>query len=258
MAPILSILFWTFFVVSCVPLFAGALVIWLLSLPCDRDGRVLHLYSCFWAQLYFYLNPLWRLRVEGREKLPWRGPAVIVSNHQSLGDVLVLFGLYRPFKWVSKASIFKLPFLGWNMMLNRYIPLVRGDRASVAKMMAACEAWLARGLPVLLFPEGTRSPDGEVKTFKDGAFVLAAAAGCVVVPVALSGTAEVIPKHGFVLRKRANCRVRVLEPVDPKQFGGEVARLRDEVRARIVAAKTELDAALGVHRSTGARPDEHR
>lgn len=244
MEAIFSALFWTFFAASCVPLFAGALALWLVTLPFDRDRRALHLYSCFWAQLYFYVNPLWRLRVEGRERLPWRGGAVIVSNHASIGDILVLFGLYRPFKWVSKASNFNLPFLGWNMRLNRYVPLVRGDAQSVKAMLAACEEWLRRGVPVLMFPEGTRSPDGEVKAFKEGAFRLALSTGCPIIPVALSGTAEVVPKHGWILRRPADCRVRVLEPVDPKGFGGDVERLRDEVRGRIVAAKAELDAEM--------------
>ena len=124
-----SVLFWSFFAASSAVLFCVALVLFLVTWPFDRDGRVLHLFSCAWAQLYFWVNPGWSLRIEGRERLPWHGPAVLVSNHQSLGDILVLFGLYRPFKWVSKASNFKLPFLGWNMYLNRYVGLVRGDKA---------------------------------------------------------------------------------------------------------------------------------
>ena len=82
--------------------------------------------------------------MDGRAHLPWRGGAVLVSNHASLGDILVLFGLYRPFKWVSKASNFRLPFIGWNMRLNRYVGVVRGQRESVVKMLADCEAWLDR------------------------------------------------------------------------------------------------------------------
>jgi 1-acyl-sn-glycerol-3-phosphate acyltransferase len=249
MKAVLSVLFWLFFALSCIPLFAGALVVWLLTLPFDADGRVLHLYSCFWAQVSFYVNPVWRLRIEGREKLPWRGAAVLVSNHASLADILVLFGLYRPYKWVSKASNFRLPFIGWNMRMNRYVQLVRGDPESIGKMMAASEAWLDKGVPVLMFPEGTRSPDGEVQAFKDGAFRLSMAKGCPLYPIVLAGTADVLPKHGLVLRRRANCRVRVLEPVDPRPFGGDVAAFRDAVRAQIVAGKAALDAELGLGHS---------
>jgi len=248
---VLSTLFWAFLALSCVPLFAGACLVWLVTLPFDPDGRVLHLYSCFWAQLYFYVNPAWRLRVEGRERLPWRGAAVLVANHASLGDILVLFGLYRPFKWVSKASNFRLPFIGWNMRLNRYVSLVRGDPDSIGRMMLACERWLDRGVPVLLFPEGTRSPDGEVKAFKDGAFRLSLAKGCPLIPIVLAGTADVLPKHGLVLRGRADCRVRVLEPVDPGAFAEDVAAFRDQVRTRIVEAKASLDAGLAREHAAG-------
>jgi 1-acyl-sn-glycerol-3-phosphate acyltransferase len=248
MKAVLSILFWAFFALSCIPLFALAVLVWLVTFAFDRNGRVLHLYSCFWAQVYFYANPAWRLRVEGRERLPWHGAAVLVSNHASLADILVLFGLYRPFKWVSKASNFRLPFIGWNMSLNRYVPLVRGDADSIGKMMAASEAWLDKGVPVLMFPEGTRSPDGQLKAFKDGAFRLSMAKGCLLYPIVLSGTADVLPKHGLVLRRRANCRARVLEPVDPKPFGTDVAAFREDVRARMLSAKAALDEELARER----------
>jgi 1-acyl-sn-glycerol-3-phosphate acyltransferase len=243
-----SIVFWSFFVCSSLVLFLGALVVRAVTLPFDRNGVVLHLYSCFWAQLYFYVNPLWRLRVEGREHLPWRGAAILVANHESLGDILVLFGLYSPFKWVSKASNFKLPLIGWNMWLNRYVGLVRGDRESVAKMMVACEHWLSRGVPILMFPEGTRSPDGQIKAFKDGAFQLAVKMNCPVIPVVLTGTAATLPKHGLVLQTQANCHVQVLPPVDPAPFGGNVQAMLEHVRNLMVAEKARIEAQQGLAR----------
>ena len=238
-----STLYYLFMVVTCVTYFAGALVIWLLSWPFDRNRKLLHLYSCVWAQTYFVIHPLWRLRIEGRSKLPWRGPAVLAANHQSLGDILVLFGLFRPFKWVSKASVFKVPFLGWNMWLNGYVGLVRGDKDSIARMMEECRQWLKRGVPVLLFPEGTRSNDGEVKAFKDGAFRLACECNVPLIPIALTGTADTLPKHGYKVSLRSDCRVRVLDPIQPADFGNSVEALREETRARIIAAKAELDRA---------------
>jgi len=242
MRTLISLVYWTLVALSTVPLFAGALLIAAASFPFDHNRKFLHLYSCAWAQLYFRSNPFWRLHIEGRDRLPWRGPAVLVANHQSLGDILVLFGLFRPFKWVSKQSVFQIPFIGWNMWLNGYVGLVRGDRESVARMFQACEWWLDRGVPVLLFPEGTRSPDGEVKAFKDGAFQLAVKKGCPLVPIALAGTARTLPKHGFVLRGRANCRVQVLEAIDPARFAGDVPALRDRVRALIIDEVRRLES----------------
>lgn len=244
MKAVYSVVFWSFFAVSSAALFVGAVLVFLLTRPFDPKGRVLHLYSCFWAQLYFYVNPLWSLRVEGRERLPWDGPAVLVANHESLGDILVLFALYRPFKWVSKESVFKAPFLGWNMRLNGYVPLKRGDKESIGKMMAACEAWLERGVPVLMFPEGTRSPDGEIKAFKDGAFRMAVSRRAPVIPVVICGTSNTLPKHGLVMTTDARCHLKVLPPVDPAPFGEDVAALREHVRALMIEEKARMVAAL--------------
>ncbi len=236
-----SVVFWVFMVVTCVLMFFVGLGVFLVTLPFDPNGRAQHLFSCFWAQIYFYCNPFWRLRVEHRDRMPWRGPAVVVANHQSLGDILVLFGLYRPFKWVSKASVFKMPFLGWNMALNRYVRLVRGSKESIAKMMTDCERWLDRGVPVMIFPEGTRSKDGAVLPFKDGAFRLSVGKNVPVIPIVITGTARTLPKHGFLLDSRADCVVRVLPPVDPAAFGGDVAALRDHVRELIIAEKARIE-----------------
>lgn len=238
MLALLSILYWAFFVLTLAPCFLVALAVFALTAPFDRRRVALHLWSCLWASTYVYLNPLWRRRVEGRERLPWRGPAVIVSNHLSLVDIPVLFGLYRPFKWVSKSSVFRVPFLGWNMWLNGYVPITRGAADSVRRMMARCRELLAQGSPVLLFPEGTRSPDGRLQPFKDGAFRLALDAGVPVIPVALSGTADTLPKHGVIMRNRMRAVVRVLEPIDPAGYA-DARALRDAARDAIARALGE-------------------
>ncbi len=233
MRAVYSILLWGFLVVSSLVCFSIQVILWLVTRPFDRNGLVIHLFSCFWAQLYFLVNPLWRLRVEGRHKVPWRGAAVLVANHQSMADILVVYGLYRPFKWVSKASVFKVPVIGWNMVLNRHIRLVRGDKESVLEMLERCRYWLRRGVAIMMFPEGTRSKDGKLLPFKDGAFSLAVEMGCPVIPLAITGTRRMLPKHGFLLGGRADCRLRVLDPVDPRAFRGDVAALRDHVRRLI-------------------------
>lgn len=231
----LSYAYWALIGLTCPIFFVGALLIWLVTLPFDRRRTALHLYSCAWAVFYVAINPMWRLRVTGREHLPWRGPAVIVANHSSLIDILVLFGLFRPFKWVSKAENFKIPFVGWNMHLNGYVSLVRGDRASVIAMLAECSRLIDRGNPVLFFPEGTRSTDGLLRPFKDGAFELAVQHGIPLIPVAVHGTASALPKHGMVLQEHVDARVEILDPLDPADFGS-VADLREAARARIATA----------------------
>jgi 1-acyl-sn-glycerol-3-phosphate acyltransferase len=239
-----SFIYYLFMAVTSALFFLGAVPLLLVTYPFDRDRRILHLYSCAWAQLYFHCNPLWRMDVIGREHLPWRGPAVLVANHQSLGDILVLFGLYRPFKWFSKASVFRLPFLGWNMKLNGYVGLVRGNKESIIKMMEECSAWLKRGVPVLMFPEGTRSEDGAIKEFKDGAFRMAIDQNCPIIPIAVSGTAATLPKHGFKVTLRSHCIVRVLPPVSPASFDMDLGALKDHVRRQMIDAKAEQEGWL--------------
>ncbi|MBG0562272.1 1-acyl-sn-glycerol-3-phosphate acyltransferase [Actinoplanes sp. NEAU-A11] len=239
MLRVFSVAFWAFIGITSPVFFLGALAVWLVTLPFDRRRVVLHLYSSAWAICYVYLNPLWRLRVRGRDRLPWRGAAVLVANHASLVDILVLFGLFRPFKWVSKQEIFKVPVIGWNMRLNGYVPLVRGSGASVRRMMEHCDRLLSAGSPIMIFPEGRRSPDGALQAFKNGAFDLAVRHGVPVFPIAVHGTGRALPKHGLVLRDRADMRIEVLAPLDPAEFAS-VEDLRDAARQAISEALPPL------------------
>ena len=231
----LSYAYWAFIAVTCPFWYAAAAVVWAVTRPFDRRRVVLHMFCSLWATNYLWLNPIWSVRTTGRERIPWRGGVVIVANHASLIDILVLYCLYRPFKWVSKAENFKIPFVGWGMVLNDYVPLVRGDRDSVVRMMAECDRHLAMGSPVLFFPEGTRSRDGGLGAFKDGAFELAVRHGVPVVPVALHGTGRALPKHGMVLEAHVDAHVEILEPLDPAAHAG-AAQLRDATRERIASA----------------------
>ncbi|MFC7529681.1 lysophospholipid acyltransferase family protein [Actinoplanes sp. GCM10030250] len=235
MLRVFSVAFWAFIGITSPVFFLGAVILWLVTLPFDRRRVVLHLYSSAWAILYVHLNPLWRLRVSGRDLLPWRGAAVLVANHASLVDILVLFGLFRPFKWVSKQEIFKIPVIGWNMRLNDYVPLVRGSGASVRRMMDHCDRHLRAGSPVMIFPEGRRTQDGTLQTFKNGAFELAVRHGVPVFPIAVHGSRRALPKHGLVLRDRADIRIEVLAPLQPADYP-DVQALREAARQAISAS----------------------
>jgi 1-acyl-sn-glycerol-3-phosphate acyltransferase len=217
----LSTLFWVFLAGSSFALFPVAGAIWALSLPFDPRLRLLHAFTCFWASLYTWMNPAWPVRIEGREKIRRDEAYVMVANHQSLLDILVLFRLFVHFKWVSKIENFQIPLIGWNMRLNRYIELRRGERSSVIQMLTQCRATLASGSSVMIFPEGTRSPDGSLRAFKTGAFELAKATGRPILPIVVEGTASALPKRGFVLQGRHRILVRVLDEIPPESFAAE-------------------------------------
>jgi len=161
-----SLLFWGFMTLSSVLLFPVAFLVWLVSVPFDRRRWLIHRFTSLWASLYTWLNPAWRVRVIGRERLYEDGPTVLVANHNSLVDILVLFRLQSHFRWVSKQENFRVPFVGWNMTLCDYIPIRRGDAASVQSMMRHCDRALADGNSIFMFPEGTRSTNGRLRSFK--------------------------------------------------------------------------------------------
>lgn len=218
--------------------FLVAILIFLVTGLFDRRGVILHLFSSFWASLYLWCMPLVSVQIRGRKKLNWKKRYIIVSNHQSQLDILAAFGLFFPFKWVSKAEVFRLPFIGWNMILNRYIKLRRGDRSSVARMMRSCTQALRKGCSLYFFPEGTRSRTGELKPFKPGAFILAKETQTPVLPVVIEGTRDVLPKNSLVLNSRKAIRVCVLDEVP-------VSALKDRTPEEIAHA---VRKTIGIHR----------
>jgi 1-acyl-sn-glycerol-3-phosphate acyltransferase len=241
LAPLGSALFWGFIVVTSVLLFPVAVLIWVVTRPFDPRTRALHAFTCFWASLYTWLNPVWRVHVTGREHVRRGETYVMVANHLSLVDILVLFRLFVPFAWVSKQENFEVPFIGWNMRLNGYIPLRRGDKQSAAVMMDACRRTLRGGTSIMMFPEGTRSRTGELQAFKPGAFALAGESGLPVLPIVLRGSGDALPKRGWVLRGRHAISVEVL-PAIPVEAGTDVSVLTDAVRQCFVDALARGDA----------------
>jgi 1-acyl-sn-glycerol-3-phosphate acyltransferase len=232
-----STLFWLFVVATSLALFPIAALIWAATVLVDPRLVLLHRFTCFWASLYTWLNPVWRVRIEGREKIRSDTAYVMVANHQSLLDILVLFRLFKHYKWVSKIENFRVPAIGWNMSLNRYIKLRRGDKESIDRMMQESEQALRAGSSVMMFPEGTRSQDGRLKAFKHGAFTIAKRAGAPILPIVIEGTSRALPKRGFILRGRHAIRVRVLDSIPYAAFADlSVEKLTELVRERIAGA----------------------
>ena len=207
---LINILFWSFFVVSSTILVIGGVVIRFVTLPFDPNLRFLQQYSCFWASLYIWVNPFWSAKIKGLENVDPKKVYVMTSNHQSLADILVVFRSFLHFKWVAKKSLFKLPLLGWNMQLNGYVPIERGDAQSRDKCLTLCRQWLQKGSSVFFFPEGTRSPDGEIKPFKAGAFRLAIENGNDILPLAIRGSRYAIPKKSLRLHGKSKMTLEIV------------------------------------------------
>jgi 1-acyl-sn-glycerol-3-phosphate acyltransferase len=231
MAIVVSIGYWLVVSAIALAMFPIAIVLYAVTVAFDRRLVALHQLTNLWASLYTWCNPLWTVTVTGREKVAPGRAFVMVANHQSVVDIFCAHRLFVHFKWVSKIEIFKIPVIGWNMALNRYIPLRRGDKDSVLAMLAACERTLATGSSVLMFPEGTRSQHGELKPFKPGAFDLAQRARVAILPIAIEGTRDALPKHGLRVG-RGRMSVRVLDEIPYETFADEppevvAARVRE-------------------------------
>jgi 1-acyl-sn-glycerol-3-phosphate acyltransferase len=200
----------------------------LFTAPFDPLRKAVHRLASYWGYHYLQINPFWKCKFEGKENIPSR-PCVFVANHQSYWDIMVLYGLHVPFKWVSKESLSRMPFIGWNLALNQCVRLMRGDLKSIKEMMHQCRMWLQRGASIMIFPEGTRSADGELAQFRDGPFKLAVDTGACIVPIVLDGTYAILPKGGKVINFHSTVVVKVLSPVDPSLFNGNVRLLRESV-----------------------------
>ena len=190
------------------------------------------------ARVTTRLSGMWRFSVEGEAPADIGTHAyVVVANHVSTADPFLLSFLPWDMRWVAKEELFRIPLTGWLLRLSGDIPLRRGNGESVKEMMAMCRATLAAGLPVMLFPEGTRSPDGSLRCFKDGAFRLAIETQVPVLPIAIEGTRDCRPKGSWWFG-RARAKARILSPVPTCGLGaGDVARLREAVRGQIAAAQ---------------------
>jgi 1-acyl-sn-glycerol-3-phosphate acyltransferase len=206
-----------------------------LTFPFDRNraiaGRFIRLVAGGISRCF----PPWRLEIQGR--WPEGGRAfVVVANHQSILDILMLSRIPREMKWVAKEELFRIPWAGWMLRLAGDIPIRRGDAESGGEALAKARDYLAHGMSVIIFPEGTRSAKGTLLPFKSGAFRLALDAQVPVLPIAVHGTAQGMPKGGPWVRP---CRAfaRILPPVETAGRGpDEAVQLRDEVR-RVIAAE---------------------
>jgi 1-acyl-sn-glycerol-3-phosphate acyltransferase len=186
------------------------------------------------AVVHQRLTPLWHFRATGTYPSDPRHPYVVVSNHESFVDILLISHLPWEMKWLSKVEMFRIPVVGWLMRLAGDVPIERGSGAeSAAEALRNCHQRLEHRVSVMIFPEGTRSTTGELLPFKDGAFRLAIEAQVPILPLAVAGTRTALRKRDWRLGE-STAEVRVLEPIDTAGLTlDDVAELRERVRDRI-------------------------
>ena len=214
-----------------------------------KEGRKIseqeaHHIATLWGQALLKSVPGWKIQVEGLQNIPEEGrPYVIVANHESSTDILAIYFLGLQFRWLSKDSMFRIPVVGLAMRWAGYVSINRGDKGSHQKALQKSAEHVRNGVPMLYFPEGTRSVRGAPGDFKTGAFRLAQSCGAPVLPVVLHGA-------GHLLKRRSLCpspatvRIRVL-PLVYQKDGESVQAFTLRVREKICGEHKQLVSEYG-------------
>lgn len=240
----LSLLYYLFLVALCTLFLVLSAVALVLTWPFQRSRRIVHELSRILVRIFFFIPPMWRHRVIGREHIDPHKPYVIVINHRAMTDIPTLYFLPLNFRWVSKREVFKLPFFGQFLSIHGDICINRGHATeAMEQLIHKGKMWLGRGVSIAIFPEGTRSKDGEIHRFKAGAFTLAREAGVEILPVVMEGTNTIIrPNRLFNWRNRIT--LRVLPPVSAahiEEIGVKEVAL--EIHDRMAEALAEIRKA---------------
>ena len=237
----LSALYYVFLVLLCTVFMILSAVALVVCYPFDRGRRVVHELSRILVRIFFFIPLRWRQRAEGRELIDRRKQYVIVINHNTVIDIPTLYYLPLNFRWVSKREVFKVPFFGQYLVLHGDICINRGRAtAALEQMIHQGKEWISRGASIAIFPEGTRSKDGEIHRFKPGAFTLAREAGVDILPVVMDGTRTLI-RRNLLFNWGNRITIRVLPPIPAERVAAtDPHELMEEVHDSMCAALAEI------------------
>ena len=240
---VLSAFSWFALVVIIIVWFPLVTITWLVTAPFDKGRYAAGYLFRKLTVAHQMLTPMWKFRTSGELPRDKRRPYVVVANHESFVDILLISHLPIEMKWLSKETFFKFPLVGWMMHMAGDVRVVRGDRTSGAAALKSCHDRLKKRVSVMIFPEGTRSADGSLGQFKDGAFRLAIESGAPILPLVVHGTRTALRKHDWRLGD-SRAEVRVLQPISTDGLTeADVPALRERVRTLIADELSAMSAA---------------
>ena len=214
----------------------------LLSLPFDSERKMVLAISRVVGRGVYCLSPVWRVKVEGVENVDPSKHYVITCNHQSFFDIPLMFFLpLWKFKFVSKIEVRKIPAVGWMLGMRGDIVIRRGTTSAATTLIEEGAEHLQAGTSVAIFPEGTRTKDGQVHHFKEGAFRLAQENGVGILPCVMNYTKGLLSTKGLPSRRLI---LRVLPPISAEQVAKttpkEMAkRVEEMTREALIEVRAE-------------------
>jgi len=207
----LFIVIWTFLVTV---FFAIAAI---LASLFGSGGNAPHIVARIWARSLLFASRI-RVTVKGLSNIDPKRSFIYMSNHQSNFDIPVLLA-YLPiqFRWIAKNELFKIPIFGYAMKRAGYISIDRSGRKSTLQSIRNAAEIIRNGVSVIIFPEGTRSQDGNLKSFKNGGFVLAVDSGVPIIPIIIHGTWQIMSKNQLRI-KPGRVFLEIQKPVESSNF----------------------------------------
>jgi 1-acyl-sn-glycerol-3-phosphate acyltransferase len=211
----------TLFIIFWTVIFSGFFaVITILTSFVSTDGETPHKVARIWAKCILAASNI-KVTVEGLSNLNRTGSYIYMPNHVSNFDIPVLQA-YLPvqFRWLAKAELFKIPIFGYAMKRAGYISINRFDRKSAIQSLNKAAEIIRNGTSVIIFPEGTRSQNQNIQSFKKGGFVLAVDSGVPIIPVIIHGTWTIMQKKQILVRP-GNVVLEIKKPINTSDYTRE-------------------------------------
>ncbi|WP_246075100.1 lysophospholipid acyltransferase family protein [Gracilimonas mengyeensis] len=192
------------------------------------------------ARCMMMASPKWTMEFEGTEKFDPSEPTIFVSNHQSFMDMVLIYHLPWKMKWVSKRSLAYIPVMGWLVWLTGHLTINRSSKTALKKLSNLVQP-LKDLVPVMIFPEGTRTIDGKLRPFKNGPFLLAMEYGFKIQPMAIDGGYKAMPPGSKLVNPNVDFKLRILDAIDPTDFDG-LTELKEHTRELIGQQLKEIQS----------------
>ena len=239
----LSIIYYIVVATCWLVLYVVSFIALVVCYPFDKKRAVVHKISEWFTNVAFIFAPGMRRDVVGMENIDPTKAYVMVLNHQSMVDIMSIYNLPLVFKWVSKKEVYRIPLVGRLLLMHGDIVINRASAKEAMQLVhSKGKEWLEKGASVAIFPEGTRSKDGQIHNFKAGAFILAKDAGVPILPIVLNGTDSLVHK-GWMINWRNKITIRVLPPISAEEVQNrDIKDVMAQVKEDMVNALAEVRA----------------